>query len=69
MVTLNRRIHQMTNEPGKYRKEVNRSKGLGDTVSKIIEKITFGKKKSDDCLPCQKKKEALNKRFPYKNDK
>jgi hypothetical protein len=50
--------------------EFMKSKGLGDTIEKItkttgikkvVEKIT-GKK---DC-GCKKRKEALNKAFPYK---
>jgi hypothetical protein len=49
--------------------ESNESKGLGDSIEKItkatgikkvVEKIT-GKK---DC-GCKKRREALNKRFPY----
>jgi hypothetical protein len=51
-----------------------KSKGLGDTIEKIttitgIKKV-FDKvaEKSGDaeCSPCQKRKEALNKMFPYK---
>lgn len=53
-------------EPGKYRREVNRSKGLGDTVSKVIKKMTGGKLK--ECEPCKRRREKLNKKFPYKND-
>tara|TARA_R110002020_G_scaffold99400_1_gene235907 strand:+ start:6286 stop:6444 length:159 start_codon:yes stop_codon:yes gene_type:complete len=50
--------------------ESNKSKGLGDSIEKftkatgikrIVDKIT-GKK---DC-GCNKRKEALNKKFPYK---
>ena len=57
----------------------NKSKGLGDTIEKIttatgIKTFTdvlarngvFGKKK--DC-GCNKRKEALNRAFPYKNKK
>jgi hypothetical protein len=51
-------------------KEYKESRGLGDTIEKftkatgikkVVEKIT-GKK---DC-GCNKRKEALNKAFPYK---
>ena len=52
-------------EVGKYRKEVNRSKGLGDTVSKVIKKATFGKVR--ECDSCKKRKDILNKLFPYKD--
>ena len=53
--------------------ESKKSKGLGDSIEKIteitgikkvVEKVT-GKK---DC-GCKKRKEALNKAFPYKNKK
>ncbi len=41
------------------------SKGLGDTVSKVIEKVTG--KKSEDCPKgCQERKALLNKLIPYK---
>lgn len=49
------------------------SKGLGDTIEKIteatgikkvVDKISNGK----DC-GCKKRKEALNRMFPYKNNK
>ena len=52
-------------EPGKFRREMNKSKGLGDTVSKIIKKATFGK--VEECDSCKKRKEMLNKLFPYKD--
>jgi len=51
-------------------KEYKRSRGLGDTIEKItratgikkvVDKITGEK----DC-GCKKRKEALNKAFPYK---
>jgi hypothetical protein len=53
------------NEPGKYRRKENKSKGLGDSVSKIINKVAGGKIK--ECDSCKKRKEMLNKLFPYKN--
>ena len=49
-----------------------KSKGLGDTIEKIIQATgltvltkAVGKK---DC-GCKKRKDALNKAFPYKNKK
>ena len=42
------------------------SKGLGDTLEKAIKKISRGKIKP--CGACQKRKEKLNKMFPYKKD-
>ena len=47
------------------------SEGLGDTVEKIIHKVGDGLKieyirKKKGCEPCRKRKEALNKAFPYK---
>ena len=53
--------------------EYKKSRGLGDTIEKftratgikkVVDKVT-GKK---DC-GCKKRKEALNKAFPYKNKK
>lgn len=46
------------------------SKGLGDTVEKII-KATGLKKvvtiiNKGNCAPCEKRREMLNQRFPYK---
>jgi len=38
-----------------------KSKGLGDTIEKIIRKVGYKKK----CKKCEKRKEFLNKRFPY----
>lgn len=52
-------------EPGKYRREVNRSKGLGDTVSKMIKKVSGGKAK--ECAPCARRRAKLNRMFPYKD--
>lgn len=43
------------------------SKGLGDTVSKIIKKVSGGKIK--ECDDCKKRKELLNKLIPYKKKK
>ena len=51
--------------------EEQESEGLGDTVEKIITKIgdvtkiEFIRKKRG-CSGCRKRKEALNKAFPYK---
>ena len=56
----------VTLPPGKYRRKINESKGFGDTVSKIIKKMSGGKAK--ECEPCRKRKERLNKMFPYNND-
>lgn len=38
-----------------------KSQGVGDTVEKVIK--FFGYKKK--CKKCEKRKEMLNKRFPY----
>ena len=55
-----------------YYMENNKSKGLGDTVAKItkatgIKKVvdTISEATGKDC-GCGKRKEALNKAFPYK---
>ena len=54
---------------------MEKSKGLGDTIelftsitgvkslSQVLAKKVFGKKKG---CGCKKRKEALNKKFPYK---
>ena len=52
-------------EPGKYRREYNKSQGLGDTVSKMIKKVSGGRVK--ECAPCAKRREKLNRMFPYKD--
>jgi len=54
-----------SNEGQKLFEESLKSMGFGDTVAKAIKKATFGKVK--ECEPCRKRKEALNKIFPYKN--
>jgi hypothetical protein len=49
------------------------SRGLGDTIHKVttvtgIKKIadTIAKKKgASECTPCEKRRQALNKAFPY----
>ena len=43
------------------------SRGLGDTVKKLIDKFTGGKVKP--CGGCKKRQEALNKMMPYGKDK
>jgi len=40
------------------------SRGLGDTIKKIINKATLGKVKQ--CGGCKKRQAALNKLMPYK---
>ena len=40
------------------------SSGLGDTVEKVIKKVTG--KKSNACGGCKRRRDALNKAFPYK---
>jgi len=51
------------------------SKGLGDTVEKITQKLGIKKvmesieKKTGKPCGCQKRKEALNKAFPYGKNK
>tara|TARA_R110001592_G_scaffold108748_2_gene303863 strand:- start:1366 stop:1530 length:165 start_codon:yes stop_codon:yes gene_type:complete len=53
--------------------EENKSKGLGDTIEKItkatgIKNIVNLVTNDSDC-GCNKRKEALNKAFPYKKNK
>ena len=42
-----------------------RSRGLGDTFSKIINRATFGWLKSNKCGGCSKRQAWLNKWWPY----
>jgi hypothetical protein len=41
-------------------------KGLGDTIARAIKTVSRGK--IQECGGCTKRKEFLNKKFPYKND-
>jgi len=41
----------------------NEDKGLGDTVSRVIKKVTKGKIK--ECGGCKKRRDILNKIIPY----
>ena len=53
---------------------MTKSKGLGDTIEKItkatgIKAVVSGVSKAlDKDCGCQKRKEALNKAFPYKDE-
>tara|TARA_Y100000004_G_C8872840_1_gene394102 strand:- start:124 stop:297 length:174 start_codon:yes stop_codon:yes gene_type:complete len=53
----------------------DKSKGLGDTVEKITKTLGIKKvmesieKKTGKPCGCQKRKEALNKAFPYGKNK
>lgn len=56
-------------------KLASKSKGLGDTVAKITkvtgikkvaDKIAQVKKGTAECTPCEARRRALNKAFPYK---
>tara|TARA_Y100001973_G_C5140140_1_gene302484 strand:+ start:159 stop:458 length:300 start_codon:yes stop_codon:yes gene_type:complete len=42
---------------------MSKSKGLGDSIEKAIKTATFGKVKS--CDSCKKRRDKLNKLFPY----
>lgn len=60
---------------GFYYGKKNKSRGLGDTIEKMakasgIKKAvdTIAKVTGKDC-GCKKRKEQLNKAFPYKEDK
>lgn len=55
-------------------KLTSRSRGLGDTVEKIttftgIKKVADivakVKKGDEECTPCQKRRDTLNRMFPY----
>ncbi|SVB59241.1 uncharacterized protein METZ01_LOCUS212095 [marine metagenome] len=40
-------------------------KGIGDTISRVIKTVSRGKIK--ECGGCQKRKEYLNKKIPFRN--
>ena len=40
------------------------SRGLGDTVERLIKKVTFGKVKP--CGGCKKRRDTLNRLVPYR---
>ena len=42
------------------------SKGVGDTVEKILRSTGIKKIVGESCSPCAKRKEKLNRMFPYK---
>ena len=55
-------------------KLTSRSRGLGDTVAKIttvtgikkvVDTIAKVKKGTESCTPCQQRRDALNRLFPY----
>jgi|19_taG_2_1085344.scaffolds.fasta_scaffold44687_2 hypothetical protein len=55
----------MSKDNKKTLKNAMRSRGLGDTVSKAIKKLSGGK--IEECKSCEQRKKTLNKIFPYKN--
>jgi len=46
--------------------ELMKEKGLGDTVSTFIKKVSGGKIK--ECGGCSKRREWLNKKMPYRQN-
>ena len=40
-------------------------KGIGDTISRVIKTVSRGKIK--ECGGCQKRREYLNKKIPFRN--
>jgi|TARA_A100001391_G_scaffold111191_1_gene74599 hypothetical protein len=54
----------MDNLTNKTMKKID--KGLGDTIARAIKTVSRGK--IQECGGCTKRKEFLNKKFPYKND-
>lgn len=64
----------MNNDPGPVEiiSSSSQSKGFGDTVAKFthatgIDKLFADKKTGQPCGGCQKRREALNQMFPYKD--
>lgn len=56
------RLHYSKHPPGKCAKECV-SRGLGDTVAKVIHRVTRGHAKP--CGGCKKRQNRLNEMFPY----
>lgn len=52
----------MSNLQERWRKHIQESKGLGDTVAKITSKVGIR-----PCGGCKKRQKWLNKQFPYQN--
>ena len=55
-------------------KLTSKSRGLGDTVEKITtvtgikkvaDEVAKVKKGTENCTPCQQRRDALNRLFPY----
>ena len=42
------------------------SKGVGDTVEKILKSVGVKKIMGENCSPCDKRRDNLNQMFPYK---
>lgn len=59
-----RRCWLFHNDPRYHQLWGGPSRGVGDTVAKIIRVATFGRVKP--CPKCKKKQEELNRRFPYR---
>jgi uncharacterized protein YbjQ (UPF0145 family) len=53
----------MSSNNKKTLKKAMKSRGLGDTVSKAIKKLSGGH--IQECSSCEKRKNALNRMFPY----
>jgi hypothetical protein len=51
-------------KPKPKKKSACGSRGFGDTIKSVIDKVTLGKVKP--CGGCKKRQEALNKLLPYK---
>mgnify|MGYP003154161563 FL=1 len=43
-----------------------KSRGLGDTIKKVVDKVSNGKIKQ--CSGCKKRQEVLNNLIPYKDN-
>lgn len=50
-------------QPPAPQQEKGKSRGLGDTVAKVIQVVTFGVVKP--CRKCKKRQAKLNRLFPY----
>jgi hypothetical protein len=50
-----------------WEKQFDKSKGLGDTVSKVIKTVSGGH--ISECGACSRRRDLLNRMVPYKDSK
>ncbi len=61
---VNKSVNSSENAWKEKPEPIRESRGVGDTVEKIIHRVSGGRVKS--CGGCKKRRDALNKLLPYK---